>query len=346
MYLRLPFLLSLLLPLTSSLPSPSPPPPSPYQQLTTFPPGTWVENLAIRSPTAILATLVSSPSLYQTSPQNTYPPILIATFPNATSALGIVSPADNDIFYVIAGRFDLKTFKNTPGSYSVYQVDMRPFAYNARTNSITHPARTRLFATFPDATFLNGATAALNAHSILLADSGAGAVWKLNTRTAAITQAIPPGDPLLAPVPGKVPQNGINGLRVLDRTLYFTNSNQEIFASLPLYRNGSAAGKAKILYSDVAGDDFAIDNQGKNAYVAVNSGDEILRLGLTGAIGGEGGDRSVVVAKGEGLAGPTSARFGGRGGGGRELYVSSNGGVGQYVTGNFTRGGGVGVVRI
>ncbi|KAI4115550.1 MAG: hypothetical protein LQ338_007843, partial [Usnochroma carphineum] len=132
------------------------------------------------------------------------------------------------------------------------------------------------------------------------------------------------------PKPGARPQNGINGLHVRGSMLYFTNTNFETFNRMPInIEDGSAAGAASTVVAGLAGDDFAVDGRG-NAYVCVNSRDEVVKVEV-------GGGGVTVLA---GVAGPTSVAFG-RGGGvdRRSLYVSSDGGIPGYVSGNFTVGG-------
>ncbi|KAL9601938.1 MAG: hypothetical protein Q9219_002162 [cf. Caloplaca sp. 3 TL-2023] len=303
--------------------------PLPVRTVAEFPKGTWLENVAVRPNDAILATLVTSPDLYQISPLSLYPPILIHSFANYTSLLGITEVAP-DTFYVITGNFSLKTFSPSPGSNSVFEVDFRTFSRTKNT-----PATVRKVADFPTATFLNGATTlSRETGEILLADSGAGVVWKLNVRTGASSVVI--GDePLMKPVPGSSLQNGINGLHIRNGVLYFSNSNQETLNSVPINSDGTATGPAKAIASGLAVDDFALDARGQ-AYLTLNAENEVAKVTVPE------GEATVLAGSPEDVvtvAGPAAAAFG-RGLVDRaSLYVVTNGGISGYSSGNFSVGG-------
>ncbi|KAL8825594.1 MAG: hypothetical protein Q9170_007738 [Blastenia crenularia] len=303
--------------------------PLPVRTVHEFPKGTWVENLALRSSDSILATLVTTPDLYQVSSLSLYPPILVHTFPGYSSLLGITEVAP-DTFYVIAGNFSLATFTPVPGSSSVFEVNLNTFSRIKNT-----PATVRKIADFPDALFLNGATTlSRKTGDILLADSALGAVWKLNVRTAAITKVIS-DDPLLKPKPGSVPQNGINGLHIRNSVLYFTNSNLETFNSVPINADGTAKGPAETIASGIAADDFALDAKGQ-AYITVNAENEMAKVKVPG------GETTVLAGSPEDtstIAGPTAAAFGRGLIDKTSLYISSSGGIAGYISGNFTVGG-------
>lgn len=84
----------------------------------------------------------------------------------------------------------------------------------------------------------------------------------------------------------------------------------------------------------IGGDDFAFADDQGIAYVAVGGLDELVRVPV-GSRAGAG--QAVVVANV--TAGPTSVRFA-RGGRGRSVYVSSNGGARGYLPGGRVEVGG------
>ncbi|KAL8763267.1 MAG: hypothetical protein Q9184_000907 [Pyrenodesmia sp. 2 TL-2023] len=337
-------LLSLLIlsfsPLTHAFPTattdnrnlfPPRPLPLPVRVVHEFPKGTFIENIALRRNNQILITLLAPrPDLYQVDPLSIRPPILIHTFADYTGVLGITE-VDPDIFYVVTGNFSLKTLDFLPGASSVFEVDFRKFNPWDKT-----PAAVRKVADFPNSTFLNGATLlSRDRGEILIADSGAGSVWKLNVRTGATTKVIA-DDPLLKPKPGSKPTNGINGVRIRNGVLYFTNSNFETFNRIPLNADGSAAVPASTIASGVAGDDFALDARG-HAYVALTVENEVAKVevprGKVTVLAGSPEDQVTI-------AGPTSAAFGRTVLDKKSLYVVSTGGVQGYINaGNFTVGG-------
>lgn len=94
---------------------------------------------------------------------------------------------------------------------------------------------------------------ALSPHSdtILIADSGAGVTWSVNTEFGACMKAY--NDPLMAPLsPG--PGIGVNGIKTQEGKIFFTNSDQTLFASEPV--EGPSA--TKIIALPSAGD-FQLD---------------------------------------------------------------------------------------
>ncbi len=315
--------------LPSLFPKPLSPPhplPLPVHVVHEFAKGTFVENIAVRRNDQIVVTIVAPrPDLYQIDPLSIHPPILIHTFAGYAGALGIVE-VDPDVFYVVVGNFSLETFEFTPGASSVFEVVVRPFNPWKKTS-----AAIRKVADFPAATFLNGATLLSRERGeILIADSGAGAVWRLNVRTGATTKIIA-DDPLLKPNS----TNGVNGVRLRNGVLYFTNSDFATFNQLPLNADGSAAGPASTIASEVAGDDFALDAKGQ-AYVGLNAANEIAKVevpsGKVTVLAGSPQDQVTI-------AGPASAAFGRTALDKKSLYIVSNGGLQGYATGNFTVGG-------
>ena len=79
---------------------------------------TWVENLAIRSNDAILATLLTTPELYQIDPSQRTDPILIHTFPFALGLAGITE-AEPDVFYIVAGNSTVPALTRVKGPCSI-----------------------------------------------------------------------------------------------------------------------------------------------------------------------------------------------------------------------------------
>lgn len=318
---------TLTIPLASLIPQRSLP--LPVRVVHEFPKGTWIENIAIRSSSSILATLATAPELYQISPLSLYEPVLIHRFPGYTTLLGITETY-KDIFYVAAGNFSFQTMSSTPRSCSLLEVDLTKYS-----RSQNDGAKIRKIVDLPDAGFLNGAVT-LNRTSgdILIADSAAGRVWKVNVRTATVTNAIP-GEPLLKPIPGRMPEMGVNGIKIRDSELYFTSTNQGIFGRIPLNADGTAAGPATAIASGLDADDFNLDAKGQ-AYLFINIGNEVVKVGVPG-----GGAKVLAGSQADlrTIAGPSSGAFGRTVLDKTSLYVGSNGGIPGYAGGNFTVGG-------
>ena len=297
-----------------------------------FPKGTWVENLAVRENGEILATLLSTPEVFLIDPQGLHAPVLIHQFQATTGCAGIVE-ASPDVFYVVTGNFSFSTFESTPGSWSVWSINMTTFVYGSSAATVTK------VADFPNAVFLNGATALSLPEYIIVADSGLGAVWRLNVLTGQVTEVIQ--DPTMAPT--SFPAFGINGVKIRDNILYFTNTNTENFVSIPINLNGTAAGSAKVVASGISGlDDFIFDKNG-DAFLALGTPNELGEL--------PAGETTPIILVGSPsdtttLAGPTACEFGRTASDSSSLYISSTGGQAGYSTGNFTVGGRISRVQV
>lgn len=289
-----------------------------------FTPGTWVENLAVRANGQILATLLNTPQVYQVDPNpaSAHPVTLVHTFPSYLGCLGITELRP-DVFYVVVGNFSLAALATTPGSYSVWELNMAGFAAGGSTAAATK------IADFPQSVFLNGITSLQPAgNTLLIADSGAGAVYSLNVDTGAVRKVI--ADPLMAPTAGANPATGINGVKVRGQTLYFSNTDQTLLGKVALNADGSAAGAATAVVRNATGaDDFQLDTLG-NLFIA---GDSELRF--HGVQEGAGGPPDVVSTSSL-LAGSTAVEFGRLPTDLASVYVSTNGGQAQYFTKVFT----------
>lgn len=285
-----------------------------------FPLGTWVENLAVRANGQILATLVNAPQVYQVDPNpaSAHPVTLVHTFPSYLSCHGITELRP-DIFYVVTGNFSLAALATTPGSYSVWELNMAGGA----------AAATKI-ADFPQSVFLNGMTALspVGGNTLLIADSGAGAVYSLNVDSRAVRKIIT--DPLMAPTSGASLAIGINGLKVSGQTLYFSSTDQALLGKVALNADGSATGAATAVVRNATGaDDFQLDVSG-NLFIAGNN-----ELRFHGVQEGAGGPPNVV-SNSTLLAGSTAVEFGRLSSDQASVYVSTNGGLAQYFTKVFT----------
>ncbi|KAM0794175.1 hypothetical protein BDR22DRAFT_815669 [Usnea florida] len=292
-----------------------------------FTPGTWVENLAVRANGQILATLVTTPQVYQVDPDPSaaHPLTLVHTFPNYLSCVGITELGD-DIFYVVTGNFSIPAGGSTPGSYSVWKLDMAGFTAGGA------PANATKVADFPQSVNLNGMTA-LNSdgNTLLIADAGAGAVWSLKVDTGAVEKAIT--DPLMAPTSNAALPIGINGVKVRDQSLYFTSTDQALVGKVDLNADGSAKGPAVTVSGNASSvDDFQIDTLG-DMFIAGN--DELRFRGASDS----SSSALVVVSNSSLLVGSTAAEFGRLSSDLGSLYVTTNGGSDQYVSQQYTNPG-------
>ncbi|KAJ6589155.1 hypothetical protein B0H19DRAFT_1367603 [Mycena capillaripes] len=302
-------------------------PPFPSRIIFQEPDSLFLENLALLPTSELLITSVASPTLFTlnpTIPNATLSPL--HTFPNATALNGITEYRPG-VFALSASIIDQTTNRWIPGTIVIWSLDF--------TVSSPSPSVRALGTLSIDAQCANGLTT-LPGHpdALLIADCIGGAVWQMNARTGesrmAIQDAAMQADPN-----GPAPVLGINGLHVRDAHLYFTNSQQGIFARVALAVNGvngnvTAAGPVETLACiEPVGslpDDFTLDREGR-AWVAVHQN----KITLLSPPASGRGDWTQVTAVGNdtgtdtGLMQPTSAAFGQ----GSLLYVTS--GVGQLI---------------
>lgn len=295
----------------------------PVEIIHQFPIGTWVENLAVRSNGQILATILSAPQLYQVDPDGKGDPILIHTFPNAPGISGIAE-LGQDVFYIATSSLNVTTFTFSPGSSSVYKVDMQ-----------AAPAQVSKVADFPLALFLNGITV-LDQRNILIAEAIGGVVYRLNVVTGKAIIVI---DDLLMKTTLVPFTPGVNGLNIRNGNLFFTNSNLNIAARQAINPDGTAKQKARIVVRTPTPDDFALGPKAEyfiaqSPYLAFSppTTDDVVVTALN-------------VSRPE-LDGATAVRFGRRDVDRTSVYVSTNGGTSQYLKRKFTQGGRVSRVNV
>lgn len=300
-------------------PSPSPNPQNDLQRslpvkiLHQFPVGNSVENLAVRQNGKVLATILDHPELYQIDPFHGEPAKLVSnSFGPVKGLLGIIETYP-DIFYVGVGNFSTTTIKSTPGTNSVWKVDL---------TSHHSPARTSKIADVPG--LLNGmALLSREKDLILIADSVAGIVWRVNVCTGEALPII--SVPEMLPPPPPALQFGVNGIKVRDGILYFTNTGANAFYRLPIHANGTAAGNPSVVASGLDFiDDFQFNDRG-DAFIALNFAGELVKVTPRG-------EKTVLVGNTTlTLPNPTAVQFG-RTLADREILYITEGG-------NATRGG-------
>ncbi|OCK75299.1 hypothetical protein K432DRAFT_409142 [Lepidopterella palustris CBS 459.81] len=180
-----------------------------------FAKGTWVENIAVLSNGSLFVSLLDRPQLQLINPFADPPTTtLIHDFSPYLDLLDIaeISPY---IFAVIAGSFSATTFTLRPHSFSVWKIDMRHST-----------SRASKIADITEALSLNG-IARLNLHAVLISGSTAGNVLYLNTETGAYNITI--DDATMKVVPSAMLPVDINGMKILDDSLPYTNSLGKTF---------------------------------------------------------------------------------------------------------------------
>ena len=273
-----------------------------------------IENVAIRSNGHLVLSVVNEPFVYDLDPRAHHPlPKVVHHFPGVIGTTDMAETAP-DIFAVVAGNWSSTKLQATPGSFSIWSIDLN-----------TPEPTVKLITSIPEAAALNGVTT-LNGSSdiVLIADSALGAVWRVNVATGDYSIAIQ--NPFFTNNSTKNPSPvpiGINGVHTSEGMLYFTNSAQGSYGRIPITNDGSAAGEVEILVG-VGGpsadyDDFDIDREG-NAWIATHPNAVV-------EVTTEGEQRNITRdANITDLIQPVSVKFG-RGSGQEEktLYVVTAG---------------------
>ncbi|TXC08013.1 hypothetical protein FocTR4_00003702 [Fusarium oxysporum f. sp. cubense] len=201
-------------------------------------PHTWIENVAIRSNGDLLMTTIGEGKVYSFSPNSTpAEPRAIFKVEGVNALSGI---AENDTMNLSLLKFDGdKVSVSTVFQKSKY----------GPVNGILALPRHR--------------------HIILAADAERGEILRIDTTTGHVEVAIK--DKALAPVSGGPFPVGVNGIKIFNDYLYFTNTAHQSFNRVKIDDMGNKLGDFEVLAklekgSPYAPDDFAMDLNG-NAYV-------------------------------------------------------------------------------
>ncbi|KAH8691244.1 hypothetical protein BGW36DRAFT_387931 [Talaromyces proteolyticus] len=286
-----------------------------------FPFRSWVENIAVRAKGDLLVTLIDHPELHLINPFKPNNTTIVSSFPNVLGLLGIAE-YDIDQFAVVAGNWSYVTDETTAHSYSIWRVDMRRF--EAIDGEVLQPAVVEKVVDIPEAIFLNGMTTLSSIEkTILVSDSGIGAVWRVDIANRGYQVVIE--DKTMEPGP---PYNlGINGLHLRDHYLYYTNSALELFCRMPVKPDGTSAGNAEVLVTNHLGDDFTFDRSG-NAYVTQDPGNALYKVTFEGNVSTILGGPDDPLIEGD-----TAAQFGRTVADSHILYITTNGGLVNPVDG-------------
>ena len=298
--------------------------PLPVEVIHQFPFPSWVQDLAIRRNGKILVTLLTAPELYEIDPSGRRGVKLVHNFPEHLALTGIAE-LKPDIFYVSAGNVSILPAataatatnfslvgNNVPGAWDVYKVDLTKHHAPAKVTKVAH---------LPQAFNLDGLTVLdADAGLLLLSDSLAGLVYKLDVKTGKSSVVI--DDPSLKPLPAIA--IAVHALRIRDGSLYFDNSAQQTFVRIPIHPDGTAAGPAVILSTNINSNGFAFDQKG-DAFLTENTPNALGYVPV-------GGGPSTVLAgvpltAPSYLPGPQSAEFGRSGRDCEVLYITTTGGL-------------------
>jgi hypothetical protein len=290
--------------------------------LAEFPPHSLLENLAVRSDGSILVSSMNAKQLWLVpAPEGQARPIpvLVQTYDHLVLAIIETEP---DVFHVA-----LSDAYTTHASF-LSRVDLRGWTPGQGTADV------RSVLTFDDrAGGLNGGCL-LAPSVVLLADSVAGCIWRVDVPagrapSAAVWLAHDSMnfDPRSHMNP---PQPGINGVRYAHRAhyLYYSSTAQRLFMRVRVDpATLEPAGEPEQVGGGTMADDFCLDEDRGIAYVTTHRQNTIDRVMLDGP---PDQPRQVVVGEplDEQLLGPSSIVWGrGPADYGRTAYVTTDGGT-------------------
>ncbi|KAF3052269.1 hypothetical protein E8E11_011565 [Didymella keratinophila] len=252
---------------------------------------TWLENIAAMRNGSLLVTVIGRPEVHIVHPLVTpATAALIATIPDVNAVFGITE-LSNDVFAVAAGNYTTDNAP-VPGSFSVWSVDLGHKRGAAKVDKI---------ADVPGVGMINS-LAALDKHSLLLADSWKGniasldmtngktGIWFEDKSTASNFSA--PGLPL-----------GVNGIKVHRDWMYFTNTVHSSLSRVRLDRaiSGVLGDVETLAQGDTVAvpDDFAVLEDGR-VILGRPLSDELMKVGPDAKV--------EVIAKMEGVTGAAMGR--------------------------------------
>ncbi|KAI1128457.1 hypothetical protein F5Y10DRAFT_240411 [Nemania abortiva] len=292
-------------------------------QLNDSIPNSWFENIAIRQNGDLLVTMLSpQASLYVIQgPLSGSPQASIIDIENANGLVGIAETSP-DVFVVAAGTFSALAVP-VPGTMAVWEID-----FNGPKPT------TRLVTKMPEAGFLNGVASIPGSASpaVLIADNGISQVWRLDIKTGKyeVAAKVPQMDPL----PNATLPLGVNGIKIRDGNLFFSNSNRASIFQLPIDEAGLATqgAEAKLVakFDSDNIDDFLIDEKGE--FWAATNFENTVAVAKVGSIG-------VVVAGTPTtltVAGDTALAFGRTPKDKNIVYVPTGGALARPVNGTVT----------
>ena len=278
------------------------------------------ENLAVRDNGQILVTSTHpNASVFQVDPFGILPTALIYRIPTAHSANGIAE-GQPGIFYVASGDINFQNhFNTTPSSHTITEIDVRD-VHVMLNGSLSKQPAVREVTTLPEALLLNGVDIVPQSDHLLVGDSWAGLIWNVNVATGNVaitlndTSTRGPGPVQIA--------TGINGLKVFNGSVYWTNTGASSMWKVAIDASGNVAAGAKpiLITSELSCDDFCLDSEG-NAYVAAPQ-DVLTKVSPDG-------NKTVLAgtldSNRSSLVGPTAVRFGRLRLDQRSLYITTNG---------------------
>ncbi|KAH8647696.1 hypothetical protein BX600DRAFT_443049 [Xylariales sp. PMI_506] len=298
--------------------------------------GDWIENIAVRSNGDLLFTqLLPEANLYTVkNPQSSNPQVeLIYNFQSVTGLYGIAEIWP-DVF-VIAGNNVTASLATVPGSGQLWQVDFHTANRRGGGSAAAPSPIVTKILDFPYNSATNGITAVPGASGIALVANSLGSLLRVDA--SAKTVVTESNVTEMAPVPNARLTLGINGVKIRDGHLYWTNSLASTVYRLPLDHAGlisppDAQAETVLTVPGYIFDDFNFGADG-TVWVATNANNTIL------AATGEGQRQKVVAAVGgsesTSVEGVTAVVFGRTPADKHVLYAVTSGGLAAPINGTL-----------
>ncbi|KAI1749726.1 hypothetical protein F4782DRAFT_542038 [Xylaria castorea] len=231
-------------------------------QLFQFTYPTGVENLFALPNGCLLLSTSANANLWYIDPEALYPSAQnVITLPGSTALNGFAALGDG--LYAVTGGAPPQSSSENPMQVYVIKVETEGDVNVTVDHTVAVPGTKSM-----------DGTAALPKHprTILTADAIGGRILRVNTSDHSVSvalehAALKPSD--------RENAKGVNGLKIREDYLYFTNSAQKTFGRFPIDENGSNTGDVEILAclddmpDSVSYGDFSFDSVG-NAFVAVH----------------------------------------------------------------------------
>lgn len=265
---------------------------------TSFPPYTFVENIAIDTEGNLFVTSVEDGAVYKITEEGEK-----EEYAKVKGKLVGITPV-TDKSYLVNGW-------NEEGIPTIYLLSGK------------HTIVPLLH--LQEALFLNG-MASIGDDAFLICDSYKGCIWKYNLETN--TADIWLNDPLLARVDDTHTIPAANGIKVFNDTVFVSNTDKQFLIKIPL--NNAHAGTPELFMEKLLLDDFAIDNDG-TIYATTHIYNNVVRITQEKEV-------AIIGEAEQGLAGSTAVAFGRREADKNFIYVTTNGGMSLPLPGGVQEG--------
>lgn len=222
--------------------------------LTSFPNGTFLENLARDNDGSIIFTSYFDKSLQRLADNKLQAPLAKLD----VHPVGIIKTAQG--FIVTAHAIP---FTNAPAFLSSNKILL-----------LSGDGAVRRIIEAPEARFLNGLLA-VSDDKVLIADSVLGMIWAFNPQAGTLIPWLK-DDQLTADPSAKIFRPAANGLKVHQGDLYISNSSRGAIYKVRLSPDGKPAGALSSFVQPGPVDDFAFDNDG--VIYAATHGERLLKI--------------------------------------------------------------------